>query len=114
MITAQEAQAQVLEVIAARLEGEIDEEPSTAAVKTKIETAVTTAISEELLSTALDLTEVEIGLFKSAPFSEWLTALSYTFSITPVFNVAVDPPTANGGVLTISWYGSAYGRSPSA
>lgn len=114
MITAQEAQTQVLEGIAARLEGEIDEEPSTAAVKTKIETAVTTAISEELLEVQITLTEVEVGLFNSAPFNEWLTALSYTFSIMPAFNMAVDPPTANGGILTISWYGSTYGRKPAA
>jgi hypothetical protein len=112
MITAQEAQAQVLEVIAARLEAEIDEEPSTAAVKTKIEGAITTAISEELLEVQIPITLEEKSLFYSAPFSELLRTLSYIFAISQV--CANDPPEEVSAILTISWYGSNYGRKPRA
>ena len=107
MLTAREAQEEVLGAIKTQLEASLD-----ANLKAKIEAAVSDAITAESLDAEITLTAAEYTTYQEDPFRDWLRVMSYSVSAAPI--MTGDPPVDDGATLRISWYGSEYGRKPPA
>lgn len=107
MLTAKEAQEEVLGAIKTQLEAALD-----VTLKGKIEDAVSAAITAESLSVDITLTAAEYLTYQEDLFRDWLRVMGYTVSVAPI--MAGDPPQEDGVILSLSWYGSEYGRKPPA
>jgi hypothetical protein len=107
MLTAREAQDEVLGALKTQLEAALD-----VTLKGKIEDAVSAAITAENLGVEITLTAAEYTTYQEDPFRDWLRVMGYTVSAAPI--MVGDPPQEDGVVLALSWYGSEYGRKPPA
>lgn len=107
MLTAKEAQEEVLGAITTQLEAALDVN-----LKARIETAVSDAITAENLNAEVVMTAAEYATYQEDPFRDWLRVMGYTVSTAPT--MTGDPPVEDGATLHISWYGSEYGRKPPA